>query len=98
MKVVFDVNVINVQSGFAFVDAIPRRPSGAKINYNKTRLRARFRNDLLGGGADAPVYALLAFESDHWDLITYVIGPTDVAYATWWQEYSAPKAIFPYTE
>jgi hypothetical protein len=97
-KVVFEVNAINVKDGFAFVDAIPRRPSGAKIDYSKTGYRELIKEEHFDGGNDANIYALLKQKDGRWRLLTYVIGPTDVAYAGWWWTYSAPKAIFPSTE
>jgi hypothetical protein len=97
-KVIFEVHKLTVQDGFAFADVIPRTPDGGKIDYLKTRHAAEARDGVFDGGSDAPVYALVRYENGAWRVVTFVIGPTDVAYAGWWQEYGAPKAIFPYTE
>jgi hypothetical protein len=93
--VIFEVNKLNVKAGFAFLDAVPRKSSGGKIDYKKTKYRTRFEDGDLDGGSDAPVLALLKYRSGKWKTLTFVIGPTDVAYDSWWKEYGAPKAIFP---
>jgi hypothetical protein len=97
-KVIFEVGKLSVQGEFAFADVIPRQPSGAKIDYLKTRYASVYRNGDLDGGANAPVYALLRFRAGAWHVVQFAIGPTDVAYADWWRLYGAPKPIFPYTE
>jgi hypothetical protein len=97
-KVIFEVKALNVARGFAFVEVVPRRPSGAKIDYLKTRHRSQAQDGVLDGGSDAPVWALLRNEGGGWKVLTFEVGPTDVAYADWWSRFKAPKAIFPYTE
>jgi len=62
-----------------------------------TRYQVLLRQGDLDGGRDAPVYALLRLKGGAWRVLTFVLGPTDVAYADWWSRYGAPKAIFPYT-
>jgi hypothetical protein len=93
-KVIFQVGELAVEDYFAFADVVPRAPSGAKIDYSKTH----YASEPLDGGSDASVYALLRYREGVWRVVTFVIGPTDVAYAGWWEQYGAPKAIFPYTE
>jgi len=97
-KIIFVVNEINVKGGFAYVDSTPRTPAGGKIDYAKTRHAAQMREGVLDGGNDASALALLRHGTSGWHVLTFVIGPTDVAYAGWWKEFHAPKAIFPYTE
>lgn len=97
-KVVFEVQTLNVQDGFAFLDGIPRTASGGNIDYSRTRYAAELEEGILDGGDDANIFALLKLNGAKWKLLTFVIGPTDVAYADWWRRFRAPKAIFPYTE
>jgi hypothetical protein len=97
-KVIFEVNELSVADGFVFAAVVPRTQSGGKIDYLKTRYANEMREGVLDGGRDAPLYALLRYRNAAWHVVTFVIGPTDVAYAGWWKQYGAPKAIFPYTE
>jgi hypothetical protein len=97
-KVIFEVDELSVADGFVFAAVVPRTQSGGKIDYLKTRHADEMREGVLDGGRDAVVYALLRYRNAGWHVLDFVIGPTDVAYAGWWKQYAAPKAIFPYTE
>lgn len=94
-KVVLVVLTLNLQDGYAFLAGIPRTASGGKIDYSRTRYATEQEAGLLDGGDDAPIYALLRLNGVKWEVLTFVIGPTDVAYADWWSRFGAPKAIFP---
>jgi hypothetical protein len=96
MKVIFKVYELNVANGFAFVQAEALTPSGNPVDYRKTKYKKLFQDGDFDTGGN--IYALLRYRSGSWDVRTFVIGPTDVAYATWWRDYGAPKSIFPYTE
>ncbi|NTU54014.1 MAG: hypothetical protein HGA97_10020 [Chlorobiaceae bacterium] len=97
-KVVLVVHTLNVQDGFAFLVGIPRATSGGKIDYSRTRYATEMEAGLLDGGEDAPIYAVLRLNGAKWEVLTFVIGPTVVAYADWWRRFGAPKAIFPSNE
>ncbi|MDP2232812.1 MAG: alpha/beta fold hydrolase [Actinomycetota bacterium] len=97
-KVIFEVSDLAAKEDFVFAAVVPRKPSGAKIDYSKTRYASLLRQGWFDGGSDADVFALLRFQKGTWHVMTFVIGPTDVAYVSWWREYGAPKAIFPHTE
>lgn len=96
MKVIFKIYKLNVADDFAFVQAEPLTPSGDAVDYRKTKYKELFQDGTFDTGGNT--FALLRYRSGSWRVSTFVIGPTDVAYATWWQEYGAPKSIFPYTE
>jgi hypothetical protein len=96
-EVQFKVGLLSVQDAFAFTQCGPLTPSGKKVDYSRTRYRSLIGQGVFGD-SDAPLYALLRHRKGQWKVLTFVIGPTDVAYAGWWREYGAPKAIFPYTE
>ena len=40
------------------------------------------------------IYALLRKTGNGWSVLAYVIGPTDLAYEPWPEEYGAPRSIF----
>jgi hypothetical protein len=49
---------------------------------------------VLDGGRDAHVYALLRSKNGRWTTRAFVVGPTDVAWEEWSEQYHPPMAIF----
>ena len=90
-KVLFVVDGIKVQDGFAFMGGRPVQPSGAPIDYAHTP----YAEQVLAGAFDDAVYALLRWTGGTWKVLTYNIGATDVTWSPWAAEYGAPQAIFP---
>lgn len=87
----FVVENMNVSQGWAFVTLLPQRPGGKKIDPLKTGLAKDWEHGFYDGLA---TYALLWFRNGRWNLVTSVIGPTDVAWEDWSYRYGAPKGIF----
>ncbi len=90
-KVVFEVRTLRVQGPWAFFDGSPRTPSGGTIDFRKTK----FRDAVDAGMFDDITFALLKKNGSKWKVLRFVIGPTDVAWIPWADEFHAPKAIFP---
>lgn len=90
-RVIFRVTRIRVQNGWTFLVGTPLQPSGDAIDYRRTRYQRAIDEGMFDGST---IYALLRRRGNRWRVITHVIGPTDVAYATWSQDYGAPAAIF----
>ena len=93
-KISFGVEDFRVQGVWAFLSGAPQTPSGDRPNYKNTPYKAAIDADAF----DNNFFALLKKTGGKWKVIKYEIGCTDVCYATWWKNYKAPKAIFPYTE
>src|SRR3954463_14880546 len=93
-KVVFVINQISVQEGWAFVDGRLRTPEGKVPNWKGTTYAQAAK---YGAQSDG-VSALLKRSGTGWKIVTKAIGCTDVCYVDWWKRYKAPKAVFPYTE
>ena len=91
-KVQFAVNDFKVNGSWAFVSGEPQNMSGGRPNYKGTEYQTAIDSDAF----DNNFFALLKKTSGKWKVVTYSIGCTDVCYATWWKDYKAPKAIFPY--
>ena len=89
-KVVFKVDHLKVQGGWAFLRGVPQRPGGKAVDYKGT-VYERARED---GVFDDWVCALLRKRGGKWQVIKYVIGATDVPYVGWDEEFGAPAAIF----
>jgi hypothetical protein len=90
-KVLFVVDGVTVQDGFAFVAGRPVQPSGADIDYAGTP----YAEQVQAGAFDDAIYALVRWTGGSWKVLTYNIGATDVAWSPWAAEYGAPAAIFP---
>lgn len=94
-KISFNVDVFNVQGAWAFLSGEPRNAAGTdKPNYKRTIYQKAIDQDVF----DNNFFAVMKKSGKQWTVITYAIGCTDVCYATWADDYNAPKAIFPYTE
>ncbi|GAB4541951.1 MAG: hypothetical protein Tsb0019_41460 [Roseibium sp.] len=59
--------------GWAFVHLSPQRPGGGAIDVARTTFASQAE---YMGGLDT--YALLRFQYNRWNLIDFVVGPTDV--------------------
>ena len=87
---------VNQQGDWAWVQVQTQQPDGAAIDWSTTALASRAENGAMdeGGGA----YALLKQENGAWRVVAHVIAPTDVAWATWAEEYGAPAEIMGSTD
>jgi len=90
-KVIFVVRVLRADGEWAFADVAPRTPAGGPIDFRRTRHAERQREGMLDGDT---IYALLRHRGTRWQPIAYAVGPTDVAWAGWAEEYGAPEALF----
>ena len=93
-KIVFNVENFNVRGAWAFLSGDPQNTKGGRPNYRNTAYQEAIDADMF----DNNFFALLRKTGGKWKVVTYAIGCTDVCYATWWRDYKAPKAIFPYAE
>jgi hypothetical protein len=87
--VVFKVEFLRSQDGWALLEAIPMTSSNRPINWSRTKYADDYRNGAFGGGVDA----LLRYKSGHWRVVAYVLGASDVTYVDWPKQYGCPKAI-----
>ena len=90
-KVVFKIDHLKVQDGWAFMLGAPRKTDGGQIDYSKTKYAEARRLGMF----DDNIMALLHQVKGEWQVVEYVIGATDVAYIGWDEKYQAPAAIFP---
>ncbi len=93
-KIQFNINEFNVLGNWAFVSGDPQDLNGERPNYIGTSYQEQIEADMF----DNNFFALLKKTGKTWKVVTHAIGCTDVCYATWWKDYKAPKAVFPYTE
>jgi len=69
----FVVSWMRSGAGWAFVNVNPQRPGGSKIDPFLTTFasQAEYMDGL-------STYALLRFQYNRWNLVDFVVGPTDV--------------------
>jgi hypothetical protein len=91
-EVIFKIDHLTVQRGWAFLLGTPRRPDGGQIDYRYTAYAEAYK----AGAFDDGVMALLHKVGGQWRVVQYVIGATDVAYLGWDRKFHAPAAIFPH--
>lgn len=91
-QVVFAVRHLSVMQGWAYLEASMQGPGGQPISYADTP----FHEAAAHGGKSNVYMALLQRDGDTWRVKDDRIGPTDVAWAVWPEQYGAPRAIFPF--
>lgn len=89
-KVVFKVDALKVQGAWAFMRGVPQQPSGARMDYRKSRYQQQIRE----GFFEDWICALWRKQGNSWTVVRYFIGATDVVYDGWDREFGAPSAIF----
>lgn len=86
----FVVTDLRVMSPWAYAYVRPQRPGGTAIDWNRTK----YRQDMAQGTMSDGVMALLRHDGARWQLVEYVIGPSDVAWDGWRQERRLPRQLF----
>ena len=86
----FKVDHLKVQEQWAFLRGVLQQLGGKPMNYKGTPYQEAIRL----GVFDDWICALLHKQHGKWQVVTYVIGATDVAYDGWDKQYQAPASIF----
>jgi hypothetical protein len=88
----FEVNDLRVLNGWAFADVKPIDPRGGeRYDFAGTPLEDEWKDGMMDDG----IYALLRLRNGRWTAVEVVIGPTDVAWESWDDEFGAPSRLFP---
>lgn len=82
---------VNVRDEWAFIIGQPRKPDGTAIDWSTTSLAQRAADGVLDG--DGQTFALLKNVNGGWEVLEYVVGPTDVAHIEWAGKYGVPPDI-----
>ena len=89
-KVVFKVDHLKVEGGWAFLRGVPQQPGGKAMDYRDTGYAGAIREGIF----DDWICALLRKQGSRWEVVTFVIGATDVPWVDWGERYKAPPGIF----
>ncbi|MCW0220314.1 MAG: hypothetical protein OJI67_18450 [Prosthecobacter sp.] len=88
--VIFKIDRLKVQDGWAFLAGVPLKSDGSEMDY-----RGTIHMEAINEGAfDGGIFALLRESKGQWVTVRYIIGATDVPYVDWPQEFGAPAVIF----
>ncbi len=82
---------VNVRDEWAFIVGQPRKPDGSAIDWSTTTLAQRAADGVLDG--DGQTFALLKNVNGAWEVLEYVVGPTDVAHIEWASKHGVPPDI-----
>ena len=89
--VLFVVDQLKVQGDWAFYAGEVQAPGGRPIDFARTG----YAEAIAEGVFDGPsTYGLLHRQGGRWTVVVHVIGPTDVAWLGWHDEYGAPNSLF----
>lgn len=88
--VVFKVEHLKVQNGWAFMRGVPKQPNGKAMDYRGTPFYQAYKDGFFSDF----VCGLLRRQNNKWQVINYCLGPTDVPYVDWSERYKAPASIF----
>jgi hypothetical protein len=88
--VIFKVEHLKVQDGWAFMHGVPKQPDGKAMDYRGTPFYKAHKDGMFSDF----VCGLLRLKGGKWQVVNHCLGPTDVPYADWSERYKAPAAIF----
>lgn len=88
--VVFRIDSLKVQKGWAFLYGVLLEKSGKRMDYRDTPYQ-----ELIDAGLfDDWFCALLRKEGESWQVMDHALGSTDVPFSDWAERYYAPPDIF----
>jgi len=88
--VLFIVDQLNVAGDWAFLRAHLQGAGGKPLDFAGTPFEEAAR----AGFLSRTYVALLQRQQGHWAIRAEAVGPTDVAWANWADNYGAPAALF----
>lgn len=87
----FMVDRLRVQGDWAFFAGAVQQPNGRPIDFSRTLYASALENGVFDGPG---MFGLLRRSGQGWQVVTFVVGPTDVAYLDWPAAYGAPMSLF----
>lgn len=90
VPVVFVVDVLNSDGTWAYLQAVPHNPDGSPIDWSRTHLA----QDMANGWISDIAMVLLRNDGGGWRVEAWVMGPTDVHWLGWVEDYGFPERFF----
>jgi hypothetical protein len=88
--IAFSVETLRSDGAWAYLAAVPVQPDGRPLDWLTTPFADGWRNDMMSD----LVMVLLHDDGSGWRALDWVIGPTDVYWIGWMQDYGLPEALF----
>ncbi|WP_298863880.1 hypothetical protein [uncultured Sulfitobacter sp.] len=89
-KVIFLVKELRTDGEWYFLMAEPLQPNGNKLDWYSTP----YANDWANDAMSDLVMVLMHRQGNNWQVVDYVIGPTDVHWYSWIDQYNLPERLF----
>jgi hypothetical protein len=86
--VIFVVTVLNVQADWAFLNVEPVNRDGSPIDIYQTRYARKA--DMMDGLTN---FALLHYKNNRWNEVVHLVGPTDVGYIPWADDFGVSRSL-----
>lgn len=87
--VIFRIEYMRMQKGFAFARFWPLQPNGKDFDYHGTKFQKEIDENTFDGGC----MVLCQKVKGKWKALAMAIGPTDVAWEPWPKRYHAPAEL-----
>lgn len=84
------VDDLRTYGGWAYLDGVPTRPDGSVFDWNASPFARAWQADAMSD----EVMVFMALEAGGWRVVDHVIGPTDVYWVSWMQDYGLPDTLF----
>lgn len=89
-RVIFLVSTLRTDGEWCFLMAEPLQPDGTKLNWYSTP----YANDWANDAMSDLVMVLMRRQGNGWQVVDYVIGPTDVHWYNWIDAYGLSERLF----
>ena len=89
-NVIFLVDLLRSDGEWAYLQATPLQPDGQPLNWTTTNFAADWQMDAMSD----TVMVLLNKVDGVWQAVDHVVGPTDVYWYGWIEQYQLPENLF----
>lgn len=89
-KVIFLVKELRTDGEWCFLMAEPLQPNSKKLDWYSTPYANDWANDAMSN----LVMILMRKQGNSWQVVDYVVGPTDVHWYNWIDGYGLPERLF----
>ncbi len=90
LPLVFEVETLRSGQGWAFLMVVPRAVDGTAFDWSQTPYARDWQADAMSD----IIMILLQNTGAGWRIVEDIVGPTDVYWITWMQDYALPAELF----
>ena len=89
-QVIFTGARLRSNGVWAYLEATPLNPDGSALNWNLTNFSEMWQDDMMSD----IVMVLLHKSNGTWQVVDHVVGPTDVYWYGWLEQFGLPESMF----